>query len=101
MSYNLALDWLKHWCTNAGIDKDVGFHLLRRGAATHMHSLDIELISIQHAGDWSSLCVLKYLTIDFAKKLEVERLCFVVSLVFWFFLYGFLLGLGLDLPKLC
>ena len=72
--YNLALDWLKFWCKKAGIDKDVGFHSLRRGAATHMHSLKIDLISIQKAGDWSSLCVLKYLTVDFFRKLDVESL---------------------------
>ena len=74
VSYNLALDWLKLWCKKAGIVKDVGFHSLRRGAATHMHSLHIDLLSIQRAGDWSSLCVLKYLTVDFAKKLDVERI---------------------------
>ena len=74
VSYGLALDWLKLWCKKANIDKDVGLHSLRRGAATHMHNLGIDLISIQRAGDWASLCVLKYLyTFDFANKLEVEK----------------------------
>ena len=73
VSYNLALDWLKSWCDKANIDIDVGFHSLRCGAATYMHKLKIELVSIQIAGDWKSLCVLKYLTVDFAQKQEVER----------------------------
>ena len=72
--YNQALDQLKSWVSAAGISKDVGFHSLRRGAASYMHSLDIELVSIQQAGDWSSLCVLKYLTVDFAQKRKVESL---------------------------
>ena len=72
--YNMALDQLKTWVSSAGIKKDVGFHSLRRGAASYMHSLDIELVSIQKAGDWNSLCVLNYLTVDFAQKRKVENL---------------------------
>ena len=56
------------------IDKDVGFHFLRHGSASFMHSLDIELIYIQKAGDWQSLCVLRYLSIGFAPKRKVEDL---------------------------
>ena len=74
VNYNQALDQLKAWVTAADIDKDVGFHSLRRGAASYMHSLEIELVSIQKAGDWSSLCVLQYLTVDFNQKRKVERL---------------------------
>ena len=74
VNYNMALDQLKCWVAAAGIKKDVGFHSLCRGAASFMHSLDIELISIQKAGDWSSLCVLKYLTVDFDQKRKVKRL---------------------------
>ena len=73
LHYNLALDQLKSWATSANIVKDIGFHSLRRGAASYMHSLEIELVSIQKAGDWSSLCVLDYLTVDFAQKRKVER----------------------------
>ena len=72
--YNTALDTLKRWCVLAGVDKDVGFHSLRRGAASYMHSLNIELISIQKAGDWESMCVLDYLTVDFDQKRSVESL---------------------------
>ena len=74
MNYLVALDHLKSWVSAAGINKDVGFHSLRRGAASFMHSLDIELVSIQKAGDWNSLCVLNYLTVDFAQKRKVESL---------------------------
>ena len=74
LHYNQALDQLKYWVSLAGIKKDVGFHSLRRGAASYMHSLDIELVSIQKAGDWGSLCVLDYLTVDFAQKRKVELL---------------------------
>ena len=72
--YNRALEQLKTWVALSGIDKDVGFHSLRRGSASFMHSLDIDLVSIQKAGDWNSLCVLKYLTVDFAQKREVEKI---------------------------
>ena len=74
VSYSLALDYLKKWSSRAGLDKDVGFHSLRRGAASHMHKLKISLISIQKAGDWHSMCVLKYLSVDFAQKRDVESL---------------------------
>ena len=72
--YNKALDQLKDWVALAGIGKDVGFHSLRRGSASYMHSLQIDLVSIQKAGDWSSLCVLQYLSVDFNQKREVERI---------------------------
>ena len=72
--YNLALQSLKDWCKMCGIEKDVGFHSLRRGSASFMHSLDLKLVSIQKAGDWQSLCVLKYLSVDFAQKRKVEDL---------------------------
>ena len=73
-SYKLALDLLKSWAVSAKIDKDIGFHSLRRGAASFMHSLKIELVSIQKAGDWRSLCVLDYLTVDFEQKRKIESL---------------------------
>ena len=72
--YSLALKFLKSWCIKAGIVKDIGFHSLRRGSASFMHSLHIELVSIQKAGDWQSLCVLDYLTVDFDQKRQVESL---------------------------
>ena len=72
--YSRALSLLKTWCLRRGIHKNIGFHSLRRGAASYMHSLDIELISIQKAGDWQSLCVLSYLTVDFDQKRKVETL---------------------------
>ena len=70
--YSLAMDLLKSWCAAAGLDKEVGFHSLRRGAASYMHSLNLDLISIQKAGAWQSLCVLHYLTVDITQKRKVE-----------------------------
>ena len=72
MPYTTTLDLLQSWSKLAKLDKDIGFHSLRRGAATYMHSLDIGLVSIQKAGDWQSLCVLDYLTIDFEDRKKVE-----------------------------
>ena len=72
--YTAALDLLKTWSTQAGLAKDIGFHSLRRGAATYMHSLNFGLVSIQKAGDWRSLCVLDYLTIDYEERKRVESL---------------------------
>ena len=70
--YSAALNYLKSWCSLASLDKDIGFHSLRRGAASFMHSLHIPLVSIQKAGDWHSLCVLNYLSIDFDQKKEID-----------------------------
>ena len=81
--YSLTLDLLKSWCSAAGIFKDVGFHSLRRGSASFMHSLNIELVSIQKAGDWQSLCVLKYLTVDFSQKRKVEEFFFFFLILSW------------------
>ena len=74
VSYTRALDFLKSLAARAGLEKDIGFHSLRRGSASYMHSLHIDLISIQKAGDWLSLCVLKYLSVDFEQKCKVEKL---------------------------
>ena len=57
-----------------------------------MHSLNIELVSIQKAGDWSSLCVLKYLTVDFPQKCQVENR--VASFLFVVFFVYYFIGLG-------
>ena len=54
----------------AGIAKKVGFHSLR--SATFMHKLNIPLTAIQAAGDWQSLCVLKYLTTYFQDKKDID-----------------------------
>ena len=72
--YDNALKLLKKWSISAGIAKKVGFHSLCRASATFMHKLNISLTSIQQAGDWQSLCVLKYLSCDFEDKLNIERL---------------------------
>ena len=74
VSYTQSLNFLKSLATRAGISKDIGFHSLRRGSATYMHMLNIDLVSIQKAGDWLSLCVLKYLSVDFDQKRKVEKL---------------------------
>ena len=71
--YSVALKWLQTWSSMANLNKNVGFHSLRRGAASHMNNLDIPLISIQKAGDWQSLCVLDYLSVDFDQKQKVEE----------------------------
>ena len=72
--YSVALNWLKTWSNLANLDKNIAFHSLCRGAASHMNRLNIPLISIQKAGDWQSLCVLNYLSIDFKQKQNVERM---------------------------
>ena len=45
--YSVALNWLKTWSSMAELNKNIGFHSLRRGAASHMHYLKIPLVSIQ------------------------------------------------------
>lgn len=73
ISYNIAISLLKKWCGMAGIHKDVGFHSLRRGAASHMHSIGVSLVDIKTAGDWQSMCVLRYLSVSSDRRKEMER----------------------------
>ena len=77
INYATALGWLKSWSVLAEAGKDIGFHSLRRGAASYMHTLNIPLVSIQKAGDWQSLSVLDYLSVDFDQKKKIE--CVVSS----------------------
>ena len=74
IKYSRALKTLQHWSIAAKIPKKVGFHSLRRGCASYMHRLRLPLVSIQQAGDWQSLCVLKYLSCDFYDKQQIEIL---------------------------
>ena len=73
ISYDAALTQLKAWCKSSRIDKDVGFHSLRRGGATHMHEIGINLQDIRMAGDWQSMCVLIYLSSSPDRKLEIAK----------------------------
>lgn len=70
--YETALKKLKKWCTLAGLKKDIGFHSLRRGAATYMSIQGMSLHDIKVEGDWQSLCVLLYLAspLDQRKKID-------------------------------
>lgn len=70
--YEKALAKLKKWCGRAGIKKDIGFHSLRRGAATYMSMQGVSLHDIKIEGDWQSLSVLLYLAspLDHRKKID-------------------------------
>lgn len=71
--YDLALKKLKKWCALARIKKDVGFHSLRRGAATYMSMQGISLHDIKLEGDWQSLCVLLYLASPLEHRMEIDK----------------------------
>lgn len=70
--YDTALKKLKGWCVKAGITKDIGFHSLRRGAATYMSMQGISLHDIKVEGDWQSLCVLLYLASPLEHRREID-----------------------------
>lgn len=72
ISYSLALKKLKKWCKSAGILKDVGFHSLRRGAASHMYSLGVPIHDIKVEGDWQSMAVLLYLSTSMSHRVEID-----------------------------
>lgn len=72
--YEYALRTLKKWCVECGIEKDIGFHSLRRGAATHMSSIGISLHDIKVEGDWQSMSVLLYLASPLAHRLSIDRM---------------------------
>lgn len=73
ISYSLALRTLKKWCKGAGIIKDVGFHSLRRGAASHMYSLGVPIHDIKIEGDWQSMAVLLYLSTSMSHRVEIDK----------------------------
>lgn len=70
--YETALKALKKWCNMARLNKDVGFHSLRRGAATHMSQLGIPLHDIKCEGDWQSMSVLLYLASPLEHRLSTD-----------------------------
>lgn len=73
VAYSTALNKLKKWCKSAGITKDVGFHSLRRGAASHMYSLGVSIHDIKVEGDWESMAVLLYLSTSMCHRVEIDR----------------------------
>lgn len=73
VSYSTALRLLKKWCVRAGITKDVGFHSLRRGAATHMYNIGVPIHDIKVEGEWQSLAVLLYLSTSLSHRLAIDK----------------------------
>lgn len=72
--YRFALELLKKWCAIVCPGKDVALHSLHRGMATEMSNLGISLLDIQKAGDWQSLCVLRYLSSSLNRRLDIKKL---------------------------
>ena len=74
LQYPLALKKLKTWGSLVCPMKDIGFHSLRCGAATHMSTIGIKLEDIKASGDWASLAVLIYLTTPLSHKVSVDKI---------------------------
>lgn len=74
ISYNVALKLLKKWCMLAKIKKDVGFHSLRRGAASYMYALGLSIHDIKVEGDWQSLAVLLYLSSPMERRIDIDKI---------------------------
>lgn len=80
--YAYALPTLKRWSIKAGLDKNVGLHSLRRGAATLMSLAGLNLEDIKEHGDWRSLLVLSYLSYPMERKVSIDSqvVCLLNSL---------------------
>lgn len=73
VNYPQALSMLKRWGLNAGLQKRIGMHSLRRGAATLMSLGGFALEDIKDRGDWRSSTVLQYLSYPLPQKLSIEK----------------------------
>lgn len=73
VQYSAALGLLKRWSEKAGLDKNVGLHSLRRGAATLMSLPGSSLEDIKDRGDWRSLAVLSYLSYPIERKVSIDK----------------------------
>lgn len=73
ISYSYALPALKRWSSMAGLDKNVGLHSLRCGAATLMSLAGLNLEDIKERGDWRSLAVLSYLCYPMDRKVAIDN----------------------------
>lgn len=73
VKYSPALQLLKKWSKKAGLDKNIGMHSLRRGAATLMALAGMPLEDIKNRGDWQSTAVLKYLAYPMVQKIAIEK----------------------------
>lgn len=73
VSYSTALSSLKRWGMTAGIQKDLGMHSLRRGAATVMSMAGFNLEDIKDRGDWRSIAVLRYLAYPLRRKIAIDQ----------------------------
>lgn len=72
--YVSALYYLKAWCKEAGLARDIGLHSLKRGMATEMKNVGISLLDIQAAGDWQSLSLLRYLSSSLDRRLVIDQI---------------------------
>lgn len=73
VQYSSALALLKKWAEKAGLEKNVGLHSLRRGAATLMSIAGSSLEDIKDRGDWRSLAVLSYLSYPIERKVSIDK----------------------------
>lgn len=73
INYTTALKLLKTWCLQAKVNKDIGMHSLRRGAATLMALAGFPLEDIKQRGDWKSMSVLQYLAYPMHQKINIDR----------------------------
>lgn len=82
VKYSNALELLKRWSERAGLNKNVGLHSLRRGAATLMSLAGVNLEDIKERGDWHSMAVLSYLSYPMEKKVSIDSrvVCLLNSL---------------------
>lgn len=73
VNYPQALSMLKRWGLEAGLQKKIGMHSLRRGAATLMSLGGFSLEDIKDRVDWRSATVLQYLAYPLPQKISIEK----------------------------
>lgn len=71
--YRIAIELLQKWGKVVCPNKNMGLHSLRRGMATEMKNAGVDLLDIQHTGDWQSLCVLRYLSSSLERRLYIDK----------------------------
>ena len=75
VTYSSFTASLKNLLTLAGLDPQLySGHSFRRGGATFLHQAGGNVLQVQAAGDWSSMCFTRYLYLSLEQRLASQRL---------------------------
>ena len=75
VTYKSFTTSLKRYLTRAGIDPNLySGHSFRRGGATFLHQCGGNVLQLQAAGDWSSLCFTRYLFLSLDQRITSQEM---------------------------